>query len=106
MTTPRDECDTPMPSEVKPCPWTVGMRVRVNLDAIPEEHRQCEVGEIIKVQIHHARSPMHRRISYTVLFDEPYIKPERVLCENIRKITVGEQSISAAAREGRVNEMG
>lgn len=78
----------------------VGQRARVNLREIPKAERQCEVGVVTNIQLRFPGSEM-QEFRYTVRFDKPYIKPERVLFSNIKEIRVSEGSI-AAIREVEV----
>jgi len=55
---------------------TVGDKVKVNIVEIPEEHRQCEVGEITKMYMKFRATPELRDISITVMFDENYVRKQ------------------------------
>ncbi|MCR4330787.1 MAG: hypothetical protein NUV49_02815, partial [Patescibacteria group bacterium] len=73
----------------------IGERVRVDLKEVPVEERQCDVGFVRFIMLVHPRTPLER-VEYSVRFDKPYIKPEKILRENIYEIICTEEKIEAA----------
>lgn len=73
----------------------IGQRVKVGpLVGVRPEDINCDTGEIIAVNIRFVRSPELRRIEYTVQFDEPFLKPEAIIYQQIYKLTLDEKKLT------------
>jgi len=74
--------------------FVIGQRVRVNLKEIPEAERNCDVGQIVGINLFHKNTPIER-VNYLVSFDAPYLKKEFVYVSNIKRVHVPESMLEA-----------
>ncbi len=76
--------------------FNIGQKVRVNLKHVPEHERNCDVGQIVTINLFHRNSPLER-VNYNIRFDKPYIKPEFVIYKNILEIDTSEGNLAEVA---------
>lgn len=78
--------------EMKYNKFHVGQRVIVDLKDVPADEHNCDIGQIVSIHLYHRNSPLER-VEYLVRFDKPYIKPEKVLYQNINCIQTMEDTL-------------